>query len=333
MKNIAVIGAGMAGLACAQTLQQAGFLVTVFEKSRGPSGRVSTRQGEGWQADHGAQYFTVSVPAFAAQVARWQHAGLVSAWQGRMYESHAGAIQPKLSKKIRYVGIPGNTAPAKRMAESLEVALEHTVISIQYGSGQWTIHSKEHGAYPQVFDQLVLALPAPQAYVLLNSTQSSLIPLVAGVTMRGCWALMARYTQSLALPFDGLFVNDGLLSWVARDSSKPGRIKEGAASSEVWVLHASAAWSEANLERDANEVAVEMQAAFVALGGAISPNYSIHRWRYADCLQPLQHGYAHDEALSLALCGDWLNGGKVEGAWMSGFLLANAISSKAGTCR
>ncbi|MDP8568368.1 FAD-dependent oxidoreductase [Methylophilus aquaticus] len=62
MKNVAVIGAGMAGLACSQTLQQAGFLVTVFEKSRGPSGRVSTRAGEGWQCDHGAQYFTVSQP-------------------------------------------------------------------------------------------------------------------------------------------------------------------------------------------------------------------------------------------------------------------------------
>lgn len=28
----------------------------------------------------------------------------------------------------------------------------------------------------------------------------------------------------------------------------------------------------------------------------------------------------------LSLCGDWLNGGRVEGAWLSGLKLANAIN-------
>ena len=39
MTSIAVIGAGMAGLVCANALQQAGAAVTVFEKSRGVGGR------------------------------------------------------------------------------------------------------------------------------------------------------------------------------------------------------------------------------------------------------------------------------------------------------
>ena len=56
MKNtqrIAVIGAGISGLSCATSLQQAGFEITVFDKSRGPSGRMSTRLGDGWQCDAG----------------------------------------------------------------------------------------------------------------------------------------------------------------------------------------------------------------------------------------------------------------------------------------
>ena len=44
VQNFAVIGAGMAGIACARTLMQAGHRVTVFEKSKGPSGRLSTRR-------------------------------------------------------------------------------------------------------------------------------------------------------------------------------------------------------------------------------------------------------------------------------------------------
>lgn len=95
VKNIAVIGAGMAGLSCSQALQQAGFLVTVFEKSRGPSGRVSTRQGEGWQADHGAQYFTVSQSPFEVQVQKWLQLGVVAEWQGRLYEADDSGFRPK----------------------------------------------------------------------------------------------------------------------------------------------------------------------------------------------------------------------------------------------
>jgi hypothetical protein len=331
VKNIAVIGAGMAGLACSQALQQAGFLVTVFEKSRGPSGRVSTRQGEGWQCDHGAQYFTVSQPAFEAQVQKWLQLGLVAEWQGRLYEADHSGINPKQSDKKRYVGVPRNTCPARQMAQSLTVELEQTVQEITFAEGKWRVKTKEHGVYPQVFDKVVLAIPAPQAQALLGFNLE-MQTLAASVKMRGCWALMGRYAHTLDLPFDGLFVNIGPLSWVARDSSKPGRLHEGSVVKEVWVLHASAEWSEANIEGAPEEVALELLAAFKALGGEVPMEHSVHRWRYADCAQYLHQGYAWDAAQQLGLCGDWLNGGKVESAWMSGYQLAREMIQACEPC-
>jgi predicted NAD/FAD-dependent oxidoreductase len=56
MFDVAVIGAGMAGLSCAQRLRQAGYSVAVVEKSRGAGGRVATRRVQGTRADHGARY-------------------------------------------------------------------------------------------------------------------------------------------------------------------------------------------------------------------------------------------------------------------------------------
>lgn len=331
MKNIAVIGAGMAGLSCSQALQQAGYLVTVFEKSRGPSGRVSTRQGEGWQADHGAQYFTVSQLPFEVQVQKWLQLGVVAEWQGRLYEAYDSGIRPKQSEKKRYVGVPRNTCPARQMAQSLTVELEQTVQEITFAEGKWRVKSKEHGVYPQVFDKVVLAIPAPQAQALLGFNLE-MQTLAESVKMRGCWALMGRYAHPLELPFDGLFVNTGPLSWVARDSSKPGRLHEGSVVKEVWVLHASAEWSEANIERAPEEVALELLAAFKALGGEAPMEHSVHRWRYADCSQYLHQGYAWDAAQQLGLCGDWLNGGKVEGAWMSGYQLAQEMIQACEPC-
>ncbi|WP_269139402.1 FAD-dependent oxidoreductase [Burkholderia vietnamiensis] len=42
--HIAIVGAGIAGLACARVLSDAGHHVTVYEKSRGVGGRMSTRR-------------------------------------------------------------------------------------------------------------------------------------------------------------------------------------------------------------------------------------------------------------------------------------------------
>lgn len=323
--NVAVIGAGMAGLACSQALKRAGWQVTVFEKSRGPSGRVSTRQGADWQCDHGAQYFTVSTPAFAAQVHVWLQAGLVAEWHGRIAETDGLILEEKRAQPSRYVGVPKNTSPARQMAAGLLMHLEYTIDHIERRQGQWYLSSKEHGAYPQAFDQLILAIPAPQAHALLAPQQLPFHALAGSVPMRGCWALMARYPHILNLPYDGLFVNAGPLRWLARDSSKPGRLPINGPVKEVWLLHASPEWSEANIEQEPEQVAEVLFQQFVALGGATTQAYSIHRWRYADCAEHLQQGFAWDSSQQLGLCGDWLNGGKVEGAWMSGYLLAQSL--------
>jgi predicted NAD/FAD-dependent oxidoreductase len=57
--RIAVIGAGIAGLACAREIARADVAVTVFEKARGLGGRLATRRDGNLAFDHGAQYLTV----------------------------------------------------------------------------------------------------------------------------------------------------------------------------------------------------------------------------------------------------------------------------------
>ena len=74
-RHIAVIGAGIAGIACARTLAQAGHRVTVFEKSQAAGGRMATHYSEYGGFDHGAQYFTVRDARFEKALAT--AAGLV----------------------------------------------------------------------------------------------------------------------------------------------------------------------------------------------------------------------------------------------------------------
>ena len=176
------------------------------------------------------------------------------------------------------------------------------------------------GWIDQPFDAVILAIPAPQAMPLLRQPASGLAEVAANAAMRGCWALMLRYQAPAGLPFDAAFVNEGALRWVARDSSKPGR-----GGPETWLLHASAEWSEEHLEADPSAVAAELMRAFRQLGGAALPEWTAHRWRYADTAPAMNQGCAWHAGDGLGLCGDWLNGGKVEGAWLSGWQLASQV--------
>lgn len=326
--HVAVIGAGLAGLSCALRLQEAGHRVSVFDKSRGVAGRMSTRRNEAWQCDHGAQYFTARSEAFRAELARWVEAGVAALWSPRLQVFGGLAAHSPDADLQRWVGAPMMTAPAQWLAQDLQVHKETQVSGLLREGQGWRLRGKESVAGGDVFDHVVLAVPAPQAVALLAdcAPAQSLAAQAAAVRMRGCWALMLSYAQPLDLGFDAAFVNAGPLRWVARNSSKPGR-----SGAETWLLHAEAEWSEQRLDLPAEAVAAQMLQAFAALGGPAPVQSVAHRWLYADTAPERQAasqakpGYLWAPELALGLCGDWLNGGKVEGAWLSGRRLAEQV--------
>lgn len=352
--NIAIIGAGISGLSCATYLQNAGFKVTIFDKSRGVSGRISTRvatddNGHHWQCDHGAQYFTARSTEFMAEVTRWQHAGVAEVWNPRLMVIEDGACKTRTSTSPvslinRYVGTPRMTAPANFLAAQLNVVTSTSISHIANVKTGFKLSALEHGELDEVFDIVLLAIPAPQAASLLQPINTSLAEIANSVTMRGCWALMVQYAASLALPFDGAFVNAGTfvnestLSWVTRDSAKPQRLNddlkngvEKNSTAETWLLHGSTAWSEVHLEDAIESVTKDLISAFNEIGKTTNTNMPApisaigHRWRYADSVPLLNHGSVWNHEAKLGLCGEWLNGGKVEGAWLSGVHLARQI--------
>lgn len=343
--TVAVVGAGLAGLACAHALQQAGVAVQVFDKSRGPSGRMSTRRGDGWQCDHGAQYFTARDASFHAQVQAWVAAGVAAPWVPRVQvfgtAPQTAAGLPAESPR-RWVGTPRMTSPAGWLAQGLArpVLLQHTVQALRpQADGTWHLHTQEHGEWPEAFDAVLLAVPSVQAVPLLQPVHADWAGLAAQARMRGSWALMVQTDQPLALPFEAAFVNGGPLRWVACDSHKPGRPQPGG-SGQCWLLHSEPEWSEAHIEDEPETVAHALWQAFsellasqglarLAPLGSEGFSHSIHRWRYADTAPPLGRQAEFCARTGLGLCGDWLGSGKVEGAWLSGRALAEQLLSAA----
>lgn len=317
--HIAVVGAGIAGLACAGELAASGLRVTVFDKGRGVSGRASTRRGEHWQCDHGAQYFTAREPVFRAEVARWIAAGAAAPWQPRLAHLDAEGLTLLTKSVDRFVGTPRMTAPAAWLAAPLAPRLDTQITRVARDGARWRLHD-QHGVIDAAFDGVVLAVPAPQAAPLLGEIAPALASLAAGVPIQPCWAVMLQYDARVEVGFDGAFVETGPLGWIARDSAKPGR-----GGSESWLLHASAAWSATHLEDDAHTVAEALTAAFMALGAPRPLAAIAHRWRYAKA-PAREEVCLWDAGRRIGLCGDWLASGSVEGAWLSGRALAHRIA-------
>lgn len=321
--NVAVVGAGVAGLACAHALHEQGVPVTVFDKARGPGGRISTRRVHEWRFDHGAQYFTFrESTVFGHHVDLWLEAGVVERWQGRIAvigEQGPGSVRPADSE-TRYVGVGGMSAIARYFASDVDVRHGVRVVTRWRVGDGWRLEA-EDGTDLGVFGAVVVAVPAPQAVPLLAG--STIEQAALDVSMDPCWAVMAGFGEALYLDFDGAFAHNSPLSWIARNTSKPGW-----PPTESWVMHASAAWSHANLEQSPDEAVARLLDAFGEILGRRLPAPQVatgHRWRFAAPTRPLGIRCLADDDLMLFACGDWCLGGRIEGAFMSGLAVASAI--------
>ena len=310
--RIAIVGAGMAGMSCGQRLSRLGHEVRLFDKGRGPGGRMATRRmedgGTTLHFDHGAQYFTARDPRFVEQVAHWEASGVAARWAAAGDDA--------------WVGTPAMNAPLKAMAGELGVQFGTRIEQLVRDGEGWQIDGE--GAPDARFDAVLVAVPAEQAGPLLQPHAPAMARLADQTASDPCWTLMAGFEAPLALVQDTLRQR-GPIGWAARNNAKPGR-----ASEECWVVQASPEWSRAHLEDNAETVAAALLAELAEANGGPLPRQlgaTAHRWRFA------RSGTAGEEALwdaeqRIGVCGDWLIGPRVEAAYMSGLLLAEAVGGR-----
>ena len=324
-KNIAIVGAGMAAITCARTLVQAGHRVTVFEKSRGLGGRMSTRDSDFGTFDHGAQYFTVRDERFA--LALQTTAGLCRPWSAntvRVLDSHGRVAAAGLpAREPHWVPSPGMNALVRAWAQPLadagRVELNTRVMRIApdaLNKQQWELHTTGADDSSHVysgFDTVVLAIPHPQAQALLATTPKgdALAKKTAKVSVAPCWTLMLAFPQAvqpglttLGPQWNAARSTHHRIAWLTRESSKPGRGRV-----ERWTVQA------------------KLIKAFAEITGirAEPAHADVHRWMYAKTEQPLGHSHLLDAKAGLGVCGDWCLGHRVEDAFVSGLELALAI--------
>lgn len=343
-RQIAVVGAGMAGIACARTLAQAGHQVTLLEQGDAVGGRMTSQDTAFGTFDTGAQYFTVRDPRFATALSispgasrRWSaNAVRVLDALGRVVEAALPTREP------HWVGAPRMDSLLRHWAEPLQAAgklvLQTQVTRIERDAlnpRQWQLRTLGVNDSTHVysgFDAVLLALPAAQAQPLLMQSLLStpFVSALGSVQVAPCWTMMLAFPQAvqpnlshLGPQWNAALSTHHRIAWLARESSKPGR---GAV--ERWTVQASAAWSEEHQHDDGPRVQAKLRKAFAEVTGirAEPAHAQVVLWRHAKTQTPLGAAYLWDRKTGLGLCGDWCLGHRVEDAFVSGLELALKVA-------
>jgi hypothetical protein len=289
--RIAIIGAGMAGVSAGRLLADRGHEVTLLEKSRGYGGRCATRRWEGHVVDHGAQYFTIRHPDFAAAV--HQACGEALCRVTAPVLDQDGAPLPDTG---RYFHRDGNSRLVRSMAAGLTLCTETAVTDARALLGK--------------YDCVLSTAPLPQTAALFGlSIPAEYIPcLTVLLSYRGEPKGLCREAYAVSN-------HTSDLAWSACENHKPGRIATGCT---VLVAQMSQAFSRQHLESPPTDYPGLLRAMVERRWGLSPDNFLAalgHRWRYARVTQSHPAPALPDRC---CFAGDAMTASRVEDAWLAG---------------
>jgi renalase len=314
--RIVVVGAGLSGLIAAGELAAAGHDVCLFDKGKGPGGRLATRRIAEATLDHGAQFFTVRSPRFAELVAGWTAAGLVDEWCRGFTEQDGFP---------RFAIVGGMNQLAKHLARDLDVRCSSLVFSIRpAGESGWTVGLDD--ASTHAADAVIVTTPVPQAYSLLVTSGISLPEAITVIDYERTLGLLAVLDGPSAVPPPGgVQRSDSVFSFIGDNQAK------GISGIPAVTFHAQSEWSAAHWDADPHDVHLQLlDAARPWIGASRIVESQVKRWRFATplTLWPDPCWLATPETgacAPLVLAGDAFGSARIEGAALSGLAAAEAI--------
>jgi renalase len=333
MIEIAVIGAGIAGLTCAQKLQQAGKTVVLIDKSRGLGGRLATRRLAGTHADHGVCYLQPKGELFRQWSSKLVAAGILRVWTEGIHSLAADGILQSPTKFAPYYAAPeGATSIAKYLGRDLEIIGDRLITSIDPINNGWQLSSKDP-EFALTAKQVIFATPPAQALVIAKKEiDPTCIQQLSSIQFSRSITAIAVYpptdqTAAAAISWQGIqCIEHPTLAWIGLDSSKQLNPTQ-----PVLVIQSSAYFAEQYF--DAPDLAIIGQKLLDAIVPLIptltTPELiQVHRWGYAFAQNPaLEQFLAAQTTAPLYFCGDWCSGNRVESAYLSGLAVANQILS------
>ena len=314
MADVAVIGGGISGIACATALADAGLTVDVFDRGHRLGGRLATQTlrdtgtpYDGRPVDVGAAYFTVDDPGFGQVVGDWIDRGVVRPWTDTFHLADGTSVIGTKTGPMRYAAPRG----LRSLVEDLATELPSDLVEIRHPIDVTSVESGPDGVAvaDRMYRAVALCGPDPQMDALVSVSEAPLWEPVL--------ALTAIYAER-SWDFDGAFVNDDpVLSFIADDGSRRGD------DAPVLVAHSTPVLAAGHLA-DPITAAPAMLAVLRNLSGGVPEWFTVKRWTFARPAHARPEAYSFDGVIGRAGDG-WAGQPRTQSAWVSGTALGRAI--------
>ncbi len=335
--KIGIIGAGISGLTAGRVLARSGHDVTVFEKSRGYGGRMSTRhikKSVSHAMDHGVPYLMGSSQEFRALINELLEKKIVTLWTDTVSVYTNGKMlpmSPSRNSEPLFIAPKGMNSVGKYLGRWLDCCLSEKVGGITHIGGAhmkkspWMINSSSINVFES--DAVIIATPAIQAFGLVSTSQDELglrklITLIDEIPYSSTFSFMAGLGKRESTDWKAVKCDHPVISWIYNESSKRDTVEEF-----NMVVHTSDHFTKKQLN-DPDKGAVEediMSALSEILGSwAGRPEWhETHLWRYHLPKKSLDMPFleSEDERAPLAVIGDYFQGRSLEAAYLSGLRL------------
>ena len=319
MIDFCVLGSGIAGSTIANLLSKK-YSVHVFDKARGPGGRSSNKRFKNnLSFDHGVQYISPKSKPFIKYIHKLYKNKILKSWD----DDHLDFTFEKKPFSKKYIGKKANNDLVKHNLKNIKQSFASPIEKIDFKKYFWEITLKNKSKHQ--FKSLIITCPFPQLKKLAKNYLDKKI-LKMKVQMQPNVTVMLAFKNQKTLPIGSIKFNDDVLAWAANENSK----KRFKSNINLWTLQATLKWSKKTINKYKNDKSIMSQliSRFIKLTGFEKNKIifkRIHGWKYSYNYEKTPYLSIWNKKINLGVCGDWLNGPKVENAWLSANDLAKKI--------
>ncbi len=298
--KIAIIGAGFSGCNLYNNLKEKYENITIFEKSKGVGGRLSTKYIEDKFIDHGTSSLipiTDDLKFFCLDLAK------------------NNVLKAKYDEFIPKNGID---SICKFLIDEKDLQTNTKIIKAQNSNNKWFLEDENHKVYED-FDLLFITIPAPQILEMKIELPDDFKQKLSHIKYDSIFSLILYSNENLKLNENKLYENVDVSDII--NNSKKYLYKDFSS----YVIHSTKEFANCLNHKNKDEIYELFLENFDEELQDELKNFTTiaHFWKYANAKNSLDMPYFLNEEKNLGICGDYFNHNNMEAALSSSELLGN----------
>ncbi len=298
--KIAIIGAGFSGCNLYDNLKLQFEDITIFEKSRGVGGRLSTKYIDDKFIDHGTPFLipiTEDLKSFCSDL-----------------------VKNKVIKNRydEFLPINGMNKICKFLINEENLKTNTKIIEAKFIDNKWNLVDENNNNYTG-FDKLFLTIPATQILEMNIDLEENIKNELEKINYDSVFSLILYSNANLKLDENLVYENSCVKNII--NNSKKYLYKDFSS----YVIHSSRKFANEVNTKTKEEILEIFLNSFDEKTKEHLKTFNLipHLWKFAFVKNSLDMSYYLNESKTLGICGDYFNFSNVEASLTSSELLGS----------